>query len=105
VGRTGAGHHRPIGILAATGPSPSGYPASDDPFGTRHLGRYFARVEHRDTEAYTLWESRENLQAFLDAFIELMGPTVAPEGPYPFRVTRRNRVYIAEKAFSPTPTG
>src|SRR6266511_4207711 len=37
VGRTGAGHHRPIGILAATGPSPSGYPASDDPFGTRHL--------------------------------------------------------------------
>jgi len=69
------------------------------------LGRYFARVEHRDTEAYTLWESRENLQAFLDAFIELMGPTVAPEGPYPFRVTRRNRVYIAEKAFSPTPTG
>jgi SAM-dependent methyltransferase len=62
------------------------------------LLRHFTRVEHRDTEAYTLWESREDLQAFLDAFIEMMGPMAAPDGPYPFRVTRRNRVYIAEKA-------
>jgi ubiquinone/menaquinone biosynthesis C-methylase UbiE len=62
------------------------------------LLKYFARVEHRDTQAYTLWESRDDLQAFLDAFVEMMGPMVAPEGPYPFKVTRRNRVYVAEKA-------
>lgn len=61
------------------------------------LERHFGRVEHRDTDAATLWESREDLQAFLDAFIELMGPMTAPESPYPFRVTRRNRVYVAEK--------
>jgi ubiquinone/menaquinone biosynthesis C-methylase UbiE len=61
------------------------------------LKRYFARVEHRDTQAYTLWESREDLQAFLDAVVEMMGPMAAPDGPYPFKVTRRNRVYVAEK--------
>ena len=49
-------------------------------------------------QAYTLWESRDDLQAFLDAFVEMMGPMVAPDGPYPFKVTRRNRVYVAEKA-------
>jgi SAM-dependent methyltransferase len=62
------------------------------------LGRHFARVEHRDTEAYTLWETRSDLQAFLDAFVELLGPLEAPPEPYPLRVTRRNRVYVAEKA-------
>jgi SAM-dependent methyltransferase len=62
------------------------------------LARHFERVEHRDTEAWTLWESRTDLQAFLDAFVELYGPLDAPAEPYPFRVTRRNRVYVAEKA-------
>lgn len=62
------------------------------------LGRHFARVEHRDTDAFTLWESRGDLQSFLDAFVELFGPLEAPSEPYPFRVTRRNRVYVAEKA-------
>ncbi len=57
----------------------------------------FVRVEHRDTEAATLWETPTDLQRFLDAFVELVGPLTAPEGPYPFRVTRRNRVYVAER--------
>ena len=61
---------------------------------TRHLGR----VEHRDTDAYTLWETREDLQAYLDAFVELIGPMEAPDCAYPFKATRRNRVYVAEKA-------
>jgi SAM-dependent methyltransferase len=61
------------------------------------LGRHFGRVEERDTEALTLWETREDLQAFLDAFVELHGPLEAPAEPYPFKVTRRNRVYVAEK--------
>lgn len=62
------------------------------------LGGHFARVEERDTEAYTLWETSADLQAFLDAFVEMLGPLEAPAGPYPFKVTRRNRVYVAEKA-------
>jgi ubiquinone/menaquinone biosynthesis C-methylase UbiE len=61
------------------------------------LGRHFARVEWRDTESYSLWESREALQEYLDAFAELAGPLEAPAEPYPFRATRRNRVYVAEK--------
>lgn len=60
------------------------------------LARHFASVEHRDTDAYTLWETRDELQKYLDAFVEMMGPLTAPQRPYPFRVTRRNRVYIAE---------
>jgi SAM-dependent methyltransferase len=61
------------------------------------LARHFGRLEHRDTEAQTLWERRADLQEYLDAFRELMGPMTAPEGPYPFKVTRRNRVYVGEK--------
>lgn len=62
------------------------------------LARHFARVECRDTEAHTLWESWADLQDFLDAFVEMWGPMEAPTGPYPFKVTRLNRVYVAEKA-------
>jgi ubiquinone/menaquinone biosynthesis C-methylase UbiE len=62
------------------------------------LARHFGRVGHRDTEAYTLWETREDLQSYLDAFVELMGPMEAPDVAYPFKVTRRNRVYVAEKS-------
>jgi SAM-dependent methyltransferase len=62
------------------------------------LASHFARVEERDTEAHTLWQTRADLQAFLDAPTELLGPLEAPAEPYPFTVTRRNRVYVAEKA-------
>ena len=62
------------------------------------LKRHFAQVEERDTEAYTLWASRDDLQAFLDASSELLGALEAPPAPYPFIVTRRNRVYVAETA-------
>jgi SAM-dependent methyltransferase len=70
--------------------------ADDDYDGV--LGRHFARVEHRDTVAHTLWQSRIDLQTFLDSFHEMIGALAAPEGPYPFHVTRRNRVYVAERA-------
>jgi SAM-dependent methyltransferase len=62
------------------------------------LARHFSRVEERDTDAYTLWQTRADLQEFLDAFVELHGPLEAPGEPYPFTVTRRNRVYVAETA-------
>jgi SAM-dependent methyltransferase len=61
------------------------------------LARHFLHVEERDTEAHTLWQTRGDLQAFLDASAELLGSLEAPAGPYPFMVTRRNRVYVAEK--------
>ena len=61
------------------------------------LARHFASVECRNTGAYTLWETRATLQAYLDAFVEMIGAVDAPEEPYPFRVTRRNRVYAADK--------
>jgi len=62
------------------------------------LRAHFSRVESRSVEGETLWERREDLQAFLDAFEELIEPVEAPDVEYPFRVTRRNRVYVAEKA-------
>jgi len=62
------------------------------------LRRRFARVEAIDTEAFSMWDSRDDLQAYLDAFVELLGVMRAPDGPYPFKVTRLNRVYVAEKA-------
>jgi SAM-dependent methyltransferase len=61
------------------------------------LGRHFEPVEWRDTESFTLWENRKALQDYLDAFVELAGPLEAPAEPYPFRATRRNRVWVAEK--------
>jgi len=62
------------------------------------LARRFDWVEHRDTESHALWERRSDLQTYLDAFKEMMGPMTAPVSPYPFKVTRRNRVYVARKA-------
>ena len=62
------------------------------------LRRSFAHVETIDTEAYSMWDSRDDLQVYLDAFVELLGTMRAPEEPYPFKVTRLNRVYVAEKA-------
>lgn len=62
------------------------------------LERHFDSVEERATEAYSLWETRETLQTYLDAFVELAGPLEAPEQPYPFRATRRNVVFVASKA-------
>jgi SAM-dependent methyltransferase len=62
------------------------------------LSRHFSRLEARDTTAYTLWETRDDLQAYLDAYVEMMGPMRAPDRPYPFKTTRLNRIYVAETA-------
>ena len=71
----------------------------DDTFngenGIAPLGRHFETVERRDTEGEVLWEDRESLQWFLDAYSEMLGPVKAPEGPYPFRAGRRNCVLVA----------
>jgi SAM-dependent methyltransferase len=65
--------------------------------GPRLLARHYARVEQRDARTEASWDSREALQGYLDGFRELVGPLDAPDGPYPFRVSRHNCVLIADK--------
>lgn len=63
------------------------------------LGRHFARVERRDAVTEASWETRGDLQRYLDAFSELADePLSAPGAPYPFRATRRNCVLVADRA-------
>jgi SAM-dependent methyltransferase len=73
----------------------------EDPFGCETavpiLRRHFAGVERREAAGEALWETREALQAFLDAFEELIGPRAAPAGPYPVKAVRRNCVLVADK--------
>jgi SAM-dependent methyltransferase len=72
-----------------------------DPFssetGVEALRRHFTAVERRDTNGDVLWESRDALTSYLDAYSEMIGPIQAPEGPYPFRAARRNCVFVAHK--------
>jgi SAM-dependent methyltransferase len=63
--------------------------------GLAPLARHFDRVERRDTEGEVLWENREALQSYLDAYSELLGALRAPDGPFPFRARRRNCVLVA----------
>ena len=44
------------------------------------------------------WLTRSDLQAYLDAYSEMMGALEAPEGPYPFIARRRNGVLIGDRA-------
>ena len=53
--------------------------------------------ERRDTGGQVVWLTRADLQAYLDAYVELARPMTAPPGPYPFVATRRNCVWIAER--------
>lgn len=66
--------------------------------GGEELAAHFARVERRPVGGASLWETREHLQMFLDAYEELVGPLVAPDGPYPFVTQRRKCVLVADKA-------
>ena len=65
--------------------------------GGQALARHFDRVARRDTGGDVLWESREALQEYLDAYLELAGPLTAPLAPYPFCARRRNCVFVADK--------
>jgi SAM-dependent methyltransferase len=60
------------------------------------LGRRLETVECRDTEGFMLWETASDLQAYLDTFTEMLGPLTAPADPYPFKATRRSRVFVAD---------
>jgi len=68
----------------------------DGESGTDVLRGHFSIVERRDTGGEVLWESRQALAAYLDAYSEMVGPLTAPDGPYPFRASRRNCVFVAD---------
>ena len=76
-------------------------PGVDDVFdcetGAQELVRRFSRVECRPTEGSVVWLAREDLQRYLDAYSEMLGPLTAPEEPYPFIARRHNCVLIADK--------
>jgi SAM-dependent methyltransferase len=66
--------------------------------GAQALRHHFVVVERRGTCGEVLWESRDALTACPDAYTEMLGPLAAPTGPYPFRASRRNCVFVADKA-------
>ncbi len=78
-----------------------GVPVAADDFnadnGPGELQRSFGRVQVREAHGEVLWETRERVQAYLDAYQEMYGSLTAPAGPYPFRATRRNVVLVADR--------
>jgi SAM-dependent methyltransferase len=91
-----ADHHAEL--WEAVGDPWSDQPAFGCESGAVELGRHFARVERRHAGGASMWETRAQLQEFLDAYEELVGPLVAPKGQYPFVTARRKCVLVAEKA-------
>lgn len=75
-----------------------GQPDFDCEGGAGELAPHFDRVECRPTAGTVVWLARADLQAYLDAYSEMVGELRAPEGPYPFVARRRNCVLVADKA-------
>ena len=73
-------------------------PDFDCETGGEELARHFAHIECRATTGSVVWLAREDLQAYLDAYVEMVGPLTAPDGPYPFVARRHNCVLVADKA-------
>jgi SAM-dependent methyltransferase len=70
----------------------------DSESGLPVLERHFARVERRLRGGSVVWLTREDLQRYLDAYVEMIGPLSAPEGPYPFVARREKCVFVADAA-------
>lgn len=62
------------------------------------LQRHFASVSRLVRGGSVLWLTQRDLQRYLDAFVELYGPMLAPDGPYPFTATRAKCVFVADAA-------
>jgi len=62
------------------------------------LQRQFSRVERLIRGGTVMWLDAADLQAYLDAYRELLGVLHAPEGPYPFVATRAKCIFVAEAA-------
>ena len=78
-----------------------GAPVAADDFnadnGPAELQQSFSRVQVREAYGEVLWETRERVQTYLDAYQEMYGALTAPAGPYPLRATRRNVVLVADR--------
>jgi SAM-dependent methyltransferase len=77
---------------------PRGGEAFDAVSGPVELARAFSQVEVREATTAVLWESRQRLQTYLDAYRQLSGRLVAPDVVYPFRATCRNVVLVADRS-------
>jgi SAM-dependent methyltransferase len=66
--------------------------------GPDQLTASFERVECRTAHGSVAWLTRSDLQAYLDAYSEMVGALDAPEEPYPFLARRRNGVLIGDRA-------
>jgi len=84
-------------VWSAVGDPWAEQPDFDCETGGQELARHFARVECRPTEGFVVWIERADLQRYLDAYSEMLGPLTAPEGPYPFVARRHNCVFVAAK--------
>jgi SAM-dependent methyltransferase len=65
--------------------------------GPDELTASFASAGAIPAHGEALWDARQSLQTYLDAYREFYGSLTAPERPYPFTATRRNVVLVAEK--------
>ena len=88
-------HHREL--WDAVGSPWRDQPDFDCEGGARELARHFAQVEQRHAAGASLWQTREQLQAFLDSYVEVVGQLQAADGPYPFVTTRHKCVLVADK--------
>ena len=68
----------------------------DSESGLPQLERHFASVERRLRGGSVLWVERADLQTYLDAYVEMIGPMTAPESPYPFVARREKCVFVAD---------
>jgi SAM-dependent methyltransferase len=64
--------------------------------GLPYVERHFGRVERLIRGGSVLWVERADLQAYLDAFCQMLGPLEPPAAPYPFVATRAKCVFVAE---------
>jgi len=61
------------------------------------LERHFAHVERVFRGGSVVWLTRGDLQTYLDAYVEMLGPLQAPAEPYPFVATRAKCVFVADR--------
>lgn len=84
-------------VWSAVGDPWAEQPDFDCETGGEELARHFEKVECRQTSGSVVWLAREDLQAYLDAYSQMLSHLTAPEGPYPFVARRHNCVLVAEK--------
>lgn len=65
--------------------------------GPAELRRSLRQVQAREVLSEVVWETHDRLQAYLNAYRTMYGSLRAPDGPYPFRATRRNVVLVADR--------